>query len=69
MTDEVAMYQQWHLWITEAAVEAQRRRVQLEFAEYSRLLANLQLLEQERWQQALPVWLLGDVEMVSTLKH
>lgn len=69
MTDEVAMYQQWHLWITEAAVDAQRRRVQLEFAEYSRLLANLQLLEQERWQQELPVWLRGDVEMVSTLKH
>lgn len=69
MTDEVAMYQQWHLWITEAAVEAQRRRVQLEFAEYSRLLADLQLLEQERWQQALPVWLRGETEMVSTLKH
>ncbi|WP_288471630.1 hypothetical protein [uncultured Pseudomonas sp.] len=69
MTDEVAMYQQWHLWITEAAVEAQRRRVQLEFAEYSRLLADLQLLEQQRWQQALPVWLRVDAEMVSTLKH
>lgn len=69
MTNEVAMYQQWHLWITEAAVEEQRRLVQREFMEYSRLLANLQLLEQERWQQALPVWLRGDVEMVSTLKH
>ena len=60
MTDEVAMYQQWHLWITEAAVEAQRHRGQLEFAAYSRLL---------RWQQALPVWLRGEAEMVSTLKH
>lgn len=69
MTNETAMYQQWHLWITEAAVEEQRRLVQREFMEYSRLLANLQLLEQERWQQALPVWLRGDVEMVSTLKH
>ena len=43
--------------------------MQLEFAEYSRLLADLQLLEQERWQQALPVWLRGETEMVSTLKH
>lgn len=69
MTDEVAMYQQWHLWITEAAVEAQRRRVQQEFAEYSRLLACLQDLEQERWQQALPSWLRGGSDRVSMLKH
>ncbi len=69
MTDEVAMYQQWHLWITEAAVEDQRRRVQREFAEYSRLLACLQHLEQERWRQALPVWLRGDSGLISTLKH
>lgn len=69
MTNEVAMYQQWHLWITEAAVEEQRRLVQREFAEYSRLLAELQQLEEERWQQLLPSWLQQGLADVSLLKH
>lgn len=69
MIDEAAMYRQWQLWITEAAVEAQRRRVQQEFAEYSRLLAKLHQLEQSQWQEALPSWLRGNAAQVSALKH
>lgn len=69
MTDDVAMYHQWQLWIAEAAVEEQRLRVHREFAEYSRLLACQQHLELERWQQALPSWLRGSTEQFSMLKH
>jgi len=69
MTDEDAMYQQWHLWITDAAVAEQRRRVHQEFAEYSRLLACQRRLEQECWQQALPPWLRNSSAAISTLKH
>jgi len=69
MSDEAAMYRQWQLWITEAALDVQRRRVQQEFAEYSRLLASLQHLEQVHWQEALPSWLRGDGALASVLKH
>ncbi|MDR6233652.1 hypothetical protein [Pseudomonas oryzihabitans] len=69
MTNEEAMYLQWHLWITEAAVEEQRRRVHREFAEYSRLLACQHRLEQELWQQSLPSWLQNSDTGVSMLKH
>jgi len=69
MSDEAAMYRQWQLWITEAAVDAQRHRVQREFAEYSRLLASLQQLEQLHWQEALPSWLRTVAVWDSTVKH